>query len=199
MEGCQEFFKGYPFNIAKEFPDIGSVAGELLGAIAPSCPRTCFVRAPTCRITSARRGFFPSAALLGNWVPRVSARMSLIRLGRSARSNPLPGMSTTRLSDRRQLLDALSPQSSEGLSLAVRKTYEHAFDLLTSPRIQAAFDLHSESDAVRRSVRPRSSRLLLFARAQADRGRRAIRHRNRDSAAGHTSVVQATENRTACS
>jgi hypothetical protein len=37
-EGCLEFFKGYPFNFPLAFPDIGSVATEVLGTDCPELP-----------------------------------------------------------------------------------------------------------------------------------------------------------------
>ncbi len=149
MEGCLEFFKGYPFNIAKEFPDIGSVAGELLGSDCAELPPYVFCPGANMPNHVSSTGFLS--------VSRAPWKLGTKSLGENVADpawkvralEPLSGMSTARLSDRRQLLGALSPQPSEGLGLAVRKTYEHAFDLLTSPRVQAAFDLNTESAAVR--------------------------------------------------
>lgn len=42
MEGCQEFFKGYRFEQAKGFPDIGSVVSEVLGTDCPQLPGYIF-------------------------------------------------------------------------------------------------------------------------------------------------------------
>ena len=42
LEGCQEFFKGYRFEQAKGFPEIGSVVTELLGTDCPQLPGYVF-------------------------------------------------------------------------------------------------------------------------------------------------------------
>jgi hypothetical protein len=149
MEGCQEFFKGYPFNLAKEFPDIGSVVAELMGSDCAQLPPYLFCPGANMPNHVTSTGFLS--------VSRAPWKLGTKSLGENVADpkwkvralEPQSGLSTTRLADRRRLLGELSPESSEGLGASVRRTYGHAFDLLTSPKVQAAFDLSNESDAVR--------------------------------------------------
>jgi hypothetical protein len=149
MEGCQEFFKGYPFVVAKETPDIGSVVTELLGSECPELPGYVFCPGANMPNHIASTGFLP--------VSRMPWKLGTKSLGENVADKnwrvralePQPGMSTARLGDRRRLLSDLSPESANELSASVRRSYEHAFDLLTSPRVQRAFDLNSESDKTR--------------------------------------------------
>ena len=149
MEGCQEFFKGYPFNLAKEYPDVGSVVADLLGSECAELPPYVFCPGANMPNHISSPAFLP--------VSRAPWKLGTKSLGENVADpawkvralEPQQGMSATRIDDRRKLLGELSPKSSEDVAAAMRRTYEHAFDLLTSPRVQAAFDLNTESTAVR--------------------------------------------------
>lgn len=149
MEGCQEFFKGYPFNLAKEFPDIGSIVGELLGSACAELPPYVFCPGANMPNHITTTGFLN--------VSRAPWRLGTKSLGENV-ADPTwkvralqlqPGISAARLEERHRLLNDLSPDSASALTTSMRRTYEHAFDLLTSRRVQSAFDLTTESAATR--------------------------------------------------
>lgn len=149
MEGCQEFFKGYPFNLAQESPDVGSVVAQMLGSECAELPPYVFCPGANMPNHITSTGFLPISR--GPW------KLGTKSLGENVADpawkvravEPQSDMSTARINERRKLLGTLSSQESDGLGDLVRQNYEHAFDLLTSPRVRAAFDLNTESDAMR--------------------------------------------------
>ncbi|MDH3590082.1 MAG: DUF1501 domain-containing protein, partial [Gammaproteobacteria bacterium] len=64
---------------------------------------------------------------------------------------PQPGLSGNRMASRRELLGDInkSPLSTIDMAQAMQSYYANAFDLLTSPHVQTAFDLSSETDRTR--------------------------------------------------
>lgn len=64
---------------------------------------------------------------------------------------PLADLSRQRFDSRRQLLEGLDQTTPREPTRAqlLRRSYENAFDLLTSSRVQSAFDLATENDRTR--------------------------------------------------
>lgn len=149
--GCREFFKGYRFNSPVDFPDIGSVVTDLLGTDCRQLPGYIFCPGVNMPNAVTSSGFLP--------VSRAPWKMGTKNLGENVADpqwrveslSPQPGLSSTRLSRRRQLLDQLdgSLQAATGSAQALGEYYQNAFDLLTSRRVQSAFDLESESERTR--------------------------------------------------
>ncbi len=152
LEGCQEFFKGYRFETASAFPDIGAVVSELLGTDCPQLPPYVFCPGANMPNHITTTGFLrPSRApwklgtkSLGENVADPNWKVASLQ--------PRPGLSGARFGERRLLLERLGePDSLARIDSAqlLRRNYEHALDLLTSPKVQAAFDLTTESEAMR--------------------------------------------------
>ena len=148
---CKEFFKGYPFNAPLDFPDIGSVVVHTLGSDCRELPGYVFcpgINMPN-HVTST--GFLP--------VSRAPWKLGTKNLGENladpewkvASLAPQPGLNGKRMAARRELLGDLnvSPLSKIDMAQAMQGYYENALDLLTSPRVQSAFDFNAESDRTR--------------------------------------------------
>jgi len=150
-EGCQEFFKGYRFDSAFDFPDIGSVVTHKIGTDCPQLPGYIFcpgINMPN-HVTST--GFLPSS--------RSPWKLGTKNLGENlsdpewkVRSLQLhPKLSPERFHQRRDLLEKLdrSAVSKTESAEALQTYYENAVDLLTSPRVQASLNLSNESEKIR--------------------------------------------------
>jgi hypothetical protein len=148
---CREFFKGYRFNAPLDFPDIGSVVTDQLGTDCRELPGYVFcpgINMPN-HVTST--GFLPAS--------RAPWKLGTKNLGenladpgwRVASLQPQASLSRGRFSQRRELLTTLNQSSPTVRDAAepLRSWYENAFELLTSPRVQSAFDLSAESDGTR--------------------------------------------------
>ncbi len=148
---CKEFFKGYRFNAPLDFPDIGSVVTHVLGTECPQLPGYIFCPGINMPNHVSTTGFLP--------VSRAPWKLGTKSLGENL-SDPKwhvkslslqPGLSTRRLHDRSKLLVELdqSVLAQTDRAQSLRKYYENAVDLLTSPPVQSAFDLQTESDRTR--------------------------------------------------
>ena len=148
---CKEFFKGYRFNSPFDFPDIGSIVTHLLGTDCPQLPGYIFcpgINMPN-HVTST--GFLPAS--------RAPWKLGTKNLGENLADTkwkvqslqPQPGLSHQRMDLRRRLLGSLdhSAPAHTGSAEALKKYYGNAFDLLTSPQVQASLDLSTESNRVR--------------------------------------------------
>jgi hypothetical protein len=148
---CKEFFKGYPFDAPLDFPDIGSVVVHTLGSDCRELPGYVFcpgINMPN-HVTST--GFLPAS--------RAPWKLGTKNLGENlaapdwkvASLTPQTGVNGKRMAARRELLGELnmSPLSEIDQAQAMQGYYENALDLLTSPRVQSAFDFASESDRMR--------------------------------------------------
>ena len=148
---CKEFFKGYRFNAPMDFPDIGSVVSHLMGTDCPELPGYVFcpgVNMPN-HVTST--GFLPAS--------RAPWKLGTKGLGENvaapdwkvAALTPQAGLNHDRMGGRRRLLselnDSIAMESASARPL--QNYYENAFELLTSPRVQEAFLLESETDKTR--------------------------------------------------
>ena len=149
MEGCKEFFKGYRFNSPLTFPGYRLGRRPISGApIARNCRLTCSCPAPTCRTLSPAPAFCTSATR--PWkLGTKSLGENVAAPGRRVRAlEPSPGVDGNRLHARQRLRASLNhtPAAETPLADAVNSYYENAFDLLTSPRVQATLDVAGESD-----------------------------------------------------
>jgi hypothetical protein len=148
---CKEFFKGYRFNAPLDFPDIGSVVTHVLGTECPELPGYIFCPGVNMPNHVSTTGFLPAS--------RAPWKLGTKSLGENL-SDPnwnvkslslQPGLSHRRLDDRSKLLNKLdqSPSAQTNHAQSLRKYYENAIDLLTSPSVQSAFDLKMESEKTR--------------------------------------------------
>ncbi len=131
------------------YPAQGSIVAKLRGPNQPGIPP--YVCIPDAYFP--RQGFFQQAAYLGkDWDPVNSGGEPTFRFTSPGPSFSLPSdVSTVRSDDRRELLrrvDALR----RGVDPAVERmdtVYQRAFDLITSPAAQEAFDLAREPHHLR--------------------------------------------------
>lgn len=150
---CKEFFKGYPFNAPFEFPDIGSVVTEVIGTECPQLPGYIFCPGINMPNHVSSTGFLPAS--------RAPWKLGTKNLGENvadpdwkvAALTPQPGLNHSRMNGRRALVDELNQSSRRDLiqpsARLLEAHYQNAFELLTSPDVQAAFDLSVESDRLR--------------------------------------------------
>ncbi len=151
LEGCQEFFKGYRFEQAKGFPDIGSVVTELLGTDCPQLPGYIFCPGANMPNHITTTGFLQTS--------RSPWKLGTKSLGENVAApdwkvravQPLSDLSRQRFDSRRSLLAGLDQSllGQVGSAQSLRSSYENAFDLLTSARVQSAFDLATENERTR--------------------------------------------------
>lgn len=160
IEGCLEFLKGYRHDSpafqgtslnSHRFPDIGSVVTELLGTDCPELPGYVFCPGANLPNFVNNTGFLHRS--------RAAWKLGTKSLGENVAApdwhvkslNPQPGLDRLRMASRRDLLHELddSPASAEQIAEAFSKNYAHAFDLLTSPRVQSVLSFDGESNATR--------------------------------------------------
>jgi hypothetical protein len=129
------------------YPAQGSVVALLRGANEPGMPPyVCIPEA-----WSARRGFYQHAAFLGASCNPLSAGGAGLS-ERYAHNRPQldlpPELTVRRVEDRRALQrniqDAARALDASGAAQALDRHYQRAYELVTSPRVQAAFDLQRE-------------------------------------------------------
>ncbi len=160
IEGCLEFLKGYRHDSpafqgtslnSHRFPDIGAVVTELLGTDCPELPGYVFCPGANLPNFVNNTGFLHRS--------RAAWKLGTKSLGENVAApdwhvkslNPQPGLDRRRMASRRDLLHELddSPVSAEQIAEAFSKNYAHAFDLLTSPRVQSVLSFEGESSATR--------------------------------------------------
>lgn len=156
IEGCLEFLKGYRFDSpsfqgaglnSHRFPDIGSIATDLRGTDCPELPGYIFCPGANLPNFVNNPGFLHRSRAawklgtrsLGENVAAVGWRVKSLE--------PQPGLDRDRMQSRRNLLQALdsTPTAAERVAEAFTRNYEHAFDLLTAPRVQAALSFERDS------------------------------------------------------
>lgn len=148
---CKEFFKGYRFNSPLDFPDIGSVVSHLKGTDCPQLPGYIFCPGVNMPNHVSSTGFLPAS--------RAPWKLGTKGLGEDvadpawkvAALTPQAGLNRGRMADRRRLLGEVNRSTHARIEAArpLQSYYENAFELLTSPRVQQAFDLDSESEQMR--------------------------------------------------
>ncbi len=160
IEGCIEFLKGYRFDSpafqgtslnTHRFPDIGSIVTELLGTECGELPGYVFCPGANLPNFVNNTGFLHRS--------RAAWKLGTRSLGENVAApdwnvkslNPQPGLDRGRMASRRDLLHSLddSPVSTQQIAEAFSKNYSHAFDLLTSPKVQSVLSFAGESPALR--------------------------------------------------
>ena len=158
IEGCLEFMKGYRFDSpafqgaglnTHRFPDIGAVVTDRLGTDCPELPGYIFC--PGANLPN----FVNNAGFLHR--SRAAWKLGTRSLGENVAAtgwrvkslDSQPGLDRDRMAVRRNLLQSLdvSPTSAERTAEAFSRNYAHAFDLLTSQRVQAALSFDRDSAA----------------------------------------------------
>jgi len=127
------------------FPSQGSVVSMLRGANQPGMPPyVCIPEA-----YGARRGFYQDASFLGaNFNPLNAGGAALSERFHINRPELIlgPGLSPTRLEHRRALQQGIgdAARSVDPVAQNMDRYYQRALELVTSPRVQSAFDLSRE-------------------------------------------------------
>jgi uncharacterized protein (DUF1501 family) len=145
-------FEGPAFN-APDFrhqkrPSLGSAVARVRGANAPGMP-------PYAAVPHLRGGtdnFFHYAAYLGGGANPFVVESDPNSPDFRVRNLSLtPGLTFDRLESRRDLLGAVdgARRAAEGQAADLGQHYRRAFDLLTSPRVAAAFAIGAEPARVR--------------------------------------------------
>ncbi len=158
IEGCLEFFKGYRFDSpafqganfrSHRFPDIGSIVTDQLGTDCPQLPGHILCPGANLPNVVSNPGFLPAAH--ASWkLGTKSLGENLAAPDWGVRSlDSQPGMDRNRMATRRELLSRLDHASSKDSTVGqdVRRYHEYAFDLLTSPQVQAALSVRNEPAA----------------------------------------------------
>jgi hypothetical protein len=149
MLGCKEFFKGYRAGAPIRFPDIGSVVTHLLGSNSPQLPGYLFCPGANMPNHITSTGFLPPTQAPWKLGTR-SLGENLAEPGWRVRAlEPLADLPPARLKKRRDLLNRLDRFDIAAREASPLQRYaEHAFDLLSSPRVQKTFDFASEGDRI---------------------------------------------------
>lgn len=146
-DGTRYMLSGAHPSSPLEMPDIGSVASHLLRSGCKYLPAYVMVPGNSEQANEARHGFLPAATKafktggrdLSDPAWKVGALL------------PRPENAGSRLDGRRHLLAAVeqgTPRRGEGLG-GMDRFYEQAFDMVSNPRVERAFDLRSEPDRLR--------------------------------------------------
>src|SRR5262249_30356814 len=130
------------------YPAQGSVVSMLRGANQPGMPPyVCIPEA-----YGSVRGFYQKASFLGAAHNPLSSGGSALSERYHINRPELilsPDMTLRRVEDRRELQRRIQQlartMESSGTVQAMDRYYQRAFELVTSPRVQAAFDLNRES------------------------------------------------------
>jgi hypothetical protein len=186
IEGCLEFFKGYRFDApafqgqnfgSHRFPDIGSIATDLLGTDCAELPG--YILCPGANLPNlvGNAGFLHRS--------RAPWKLGTKSLGENVAApdwrvkslDPQPGLDRERMKTRRDLLHTLdeSAAAAEPVATAFSRFYENAFDLLTSARVQSALSFDNEPDAtLDRYGRDHRGRCYLLGRKLIEAGVRFV-------------------------
>ncbi|MFO0867739.1 MAG: DUF1501 domain-containing protein [Pirellulales bacterium] len=188
IDGCLEFFKGYRFDApgfgiagmdfrSHRFPDLGSVATELLGSECTELPG--YILCPGANLPNvvSNPGFL--AAGRAPWkLGTRSLGENLAEPGWRVRSlEPLASLDAARLQARRQLLTQLDQTSvaREPSAESLRHYHDHALELLTSPRVQQALSLaHEPAETLERYGHDHRGRCYLLGRKLIEAGVRFV-------------------------
>lgn len=149
MEGCREFFKGYRFDSTVKFPDIGSVVVDRLGTDCTELPGYVFAPGANMPNHVSNPGFLKA--------DRAPWKLGTRSLGENVAAkdwcvkalDPQPELNADRLASRRGLLTQIDGSLGEpDPAVELRRSYlSRAFDMLTSPQVQAAVSFGGETEA----------------------------------------------------
>jgi hypothetical protein len=145
-DGTQYVLSGAHPGGPIEMPDLGSVAAQVLGSACPYLPPYIMVPGNHEQAASTRTGFLPASTRVfktgGNDLSDPRWHVAALQ--------PRDDNAGHRLDDRQRLLGALDSGFPRRQSLGgMTRFYEQAHDMLTSPRVAAAFDLQREPPAAR--------------------------------------------------
>ncbi len=146
-DGTQYILSGAHPNGALEMPDLGSVAGHLLGSACTHLPPYIMVPGNNEQAGSTRTGFLPASTR----VFKTGGRDLSDPAWRVDALLPRPENARQRLDDRQRLLRAVDggfAADSNALG-GMDRFYQQAHDMLTSPRVAAAFNLQNEPAPIR--------------------------------------------------
>lgn len=144
--GTQYMLSGAHPSSPLEMPDVGAVVGHLLGSTCKYLPPYIMVPGNHEQAAETRHGFLPAAHKVfktgGYDVSAPSWKVGDL-LPRTENTGP-------RLNSRRHLLSAVEVRGPGPSALGgMDRFYEQAFDMVTSAKVSAAFDLGAEPAAVR--------------------------------------------------
>lgn len=147
--GTQYALSGAHPGSPVEMPDIGSTVSRLIGTPCPALPPYIMVPGNHEQAAETRTGFLPASTKVFKTGGRDLAANDWKVSDLTARNENL----SQRLAGRQALLSALDRRFVGGDTVAsldgMDRFYEQAFDTLTNPRVTQAFDLQTESPAVR--------------------------------------------------
>ena len=151
--GTQYALSGsHPIGAATEMPDLGSVVAHLAGSPCKYLPPYVMVPGNNEQAGETRTGFLPAGTRVFKTGGRDLADPAWAINGIVARAeNTGP-----RLGDRHDLRAALDRRRGSAAADpgGIDRFYDQAFDMLTSPKAAAAFDLKGEPGGVRAAYGP---------------------------------------------
>jgi hypothetical protein len=145
-DGTQYMLSGSHPSSPMEMPDIGCIATKILGSECRDLPPYIMVPGNDEQNASARTGFLPA----GSRVFKTGGHDLSDPKWKVADLLPRGENAGPRLSGRREMLASLDARFAGARSVdGMDRFFSQAFDTLTSPRVDAAFNLQSESSATR--------------------------------------------------
>lgn len=169
--GTHNMFTGYRPSPAIQYPSMGSIVSHELGARGALPPYVCIPNQPN---PYAGSGFLNTA--FGPFAVGSDPASKDF----TVRDLTLPeGVTPEHFERRKGLLAAVDKhfrtlEESEGLA-AMESFYDRAYTLISSEEARAAFDIRSESDAVRdRYGRTQAGQRMLLARRLVESGVRFV-------------------------
>ena len=151
-DGTQYVLSGAHPRGPLEMPDVGSVAAQILGSACPYLPPYIMVPGNHEQASMTRTGFLSAATRVfktgGRDLSAADWRVDALQ----AR----PENEGARLEDRQRLLGAVDDAFTRGANSlgGMGRFYEQAHDMLTSPRVAAAFNARNEPASVRAAYGP---------------------------------------------
>ena len=145
-DGTQYMLSGSHPQSPFEMPDIGCIATKILGSECRDLPPYIMVPGNSEQNASARTGFLPAASR----VFKTGGRDVSSPKWKVADLLPRGENSGLRFNHRRQMLATLDRRFSANHNIeGMDRFYTQAFDTLTSPGVENAFNLATESPATR--------------------------------------------------
>ncbi len=141
--GTQYVLSGAHPGGALEMPDLGAVAAHVLGGVDRAMPPYVMVPGNHEQANETRTGFLPASTRVFKTGGRDLSDPAWAIQGITARAD-----TSGRLADRHALRDGLDRAAAID-PRGMDRFYDQAFDMLTGPRVAAAFDLKREPAAVR--------------------------------------------------
>ena len=144
-DGTQYMLSGAHPSSPVPMPDIGSVASHLLGSSCRYLPPYVMVPGNNEQAASAHHGFLPASTRAfktgGSDVSAPGWTVGALQ--------PRPDNAGGRLEARQRLLSSVETGRTRQSVGGMDRFYEQAFDMVGSPKVVKAFDLHREPAALR--------------------------------------------------